>query len=355
VSPKSTSKKIQAIDLFCGAGGLSYGLQKAGIEVLAGIDLDPICRYPFETNINAKFIEKDISLIKGSDLAALYSKGTLRLLAGCAPCQPFSTYCNGRDSSKDLKWGLLKQFARLVGELEPELVTMENVPGVKKHEPFDEFINALHSCGYSVDTKAIYCQHLGIPQNRRRFVLLASRIGEIKFDIVAVEKALNVREAIGHLPPLKAGETHPADPLHKTRGLSPLNLKRIRESRQGGTWLDWPMDLRAACHLREKGASFKNVYSRMSWDKPAPTITTQSFSYGTGRFGHPDQDRAISLREAAILQTFPDDYKFVPKGGRVILQRVGRLIGNAVPPKLGEAIGSAFIKHIKMTFFKKQP
>lgn len=347
---KTTKKKaitIEAIDLFCGAGGLTYGLRQAGIKVKAGIDLDPACRYPYEANNKSKFIEADISKVSAEALAKHYSKGAIRLLAGCAPCQPFSTLANGKKGPNDKKWGLLEEFARLVKELKPELVTMENVPRVTNHPPYKAFIETLTNLGYQVDAQRIRCANYGIPQERRRFVLIASLLGSIKLPNKA-GTLKTVRDAIGHLPPLAAGEASASDPLHKARTLSPLNLQRIQASKPGGSWLDWPESLRAPCHREERGASFQSVYARMVWDAPSPTITTQAHNFGTGRFGHPSQDRAITLREAAIFQSFPDEYKFVDveSGAAASFSTVGRLIGNAVPPRLGEVVGDVFKKHV---------
>lgn len=338
---------IEAIDLFCGAGGLSYGLGQAKIKVVAGIDIDPVCKYPYEKNTRAQFIEADVSTLKGSKLKKLYSKGAIRLLAGCAPCQPFSTLAHTNKNVDEVKWSLLNEFARLVGEIKPELITMENVPRVTRHSPYEEFIKTLEGLGYHVDAKRIRCADLGIPQERRRFVLVASKLGEITFDMPkrGEVEVVTVRKAIEKLLPLEAGETDPNDPLHKARKLSPVNLERIRASSAGGNWTEWPKALRAPCHQRKSGASYKSVYARMEWDKPSPTITTQCHNFGTGRFGHPDQDRAITLREAAILQSFPENYKFVQPGEKAMLTPLGRLIGNAVPPKLGEAVGHCLLSH----------
>ena len=180
-----------------------------------------------------------------------------------------------------------------------------------------------------------------MPQKRKRLVLVASKkysIPELK------EKNLQyktVKHAIGNLPPLAAGESDPNDPLHKAATLSELNIKRIQMSRPGGTWRDWPADLRAACHRRETGLTYPGVYARMTWDEPSPTMTTQCYGFGNGRFGHPVQDRAISLREAAILQSFPKKYKFLPNNEEIQFKEVGRWIGNAVPVKLAKCIGES--------------
>lgn len=337
---------IEAVDLFCGVGGLTCGLRSAGITVRAGYDIDPACAYPYEENNKAKFELKSVAELTGAEIAKWYSPGAIRLLAGCAPCQPFSTLANTVAEKDEAKWGLLGEFARLVRELQPELVTMENVPRVTNHAPYVEFIETLKSLSYDVDAKRVRCADYGIPQERRRFVLIASRLGPIKLRKPLPGEAKTVRDAIGHLPKLASGETDKSDSLHKARSLSPINLQRVRASKPGGTWEDWPVDLRAPCHQAESGASFRSVYARMSWDRPAPTMTTQCFNFGTGRFGHPEQDRAISLREAAILQSFPDDYKFVSPDVPVHFSTVGRMVGNAVPPGLGNVVGETLAEHV---------
>ena len=339
--------RIEAVDLFCGVGGLSYGLKKAGIKVKAGYDIDTQCEFPYESNIKAKFHKKNVEQLDGKVILKHYSKGTIRLLAGCAPCQPFSTLALGRDNSEDAKWSLLEHFARLIEETQPELVSMENVPRVTNHAPFEKFIETLRRNKYHFDWKRVRCADYGIPQERRRFVLVASKLGEIRIPAPTSKRPVTVKEAIGHLPKLKAGETCSQDPLHKARSLTPINLKRIKASTPGGTWLDWPDDLRAPCHQADSGKSFTSVYARMKWNMPSPTITTQCYNFGTGRFGHPEQDRAITLREAAILQSFPDDYQFVSPDTPVTFTAVGRMIGNAVPPALGKLVGNIFKAHLK--------
>lgn len=342
-------KKISAIDLFCGSGGLTHGLIKSGVNVVAGFDIQNSCRYAYETNnYGAKFFNKDVKKITASEINALYPKGHIRLLAGCAPCQPFSKYSQGRDVKNDKKWPLLYEFSRLINEALPELVTMENVPDVTRHKVYLDFVNRLEDLDYKVWAKKIYCPDYGMPQGRNRHVLLASRIGDIEL-VKPTRKPQDyktVREAIGSLPPLQAGEQCKADRLHVSAGLSLLNIKRIKKSKPGGTWHDWPDDLRAKCHRKTTGKGYVSVYARMSWDEPSPTITTQSYGFGNGRFGHPEQNRAISLREAAILQTFPKNYQFVPPNEKVSLVHVGIMIGNAVPVTLGKIIGKSLKKHI---------
>ncbi len=338
---------VAGIDLFCGAGGLTYGLRKASISVVAGIDLDPACEFPFTANNDARFIKADVRDLTGSALEKLYPAGAIRLLAGCAPCRPFSPFRRGADdNARDDEWGLLREFARLVRELRPELVTMENVPDLARKRPFRDFLETLRDLGYHVDSRSVYCPPLGIPQHRRRLVLVASKLGPVKVPTGSLppEEYRTVRDAIAKLPKLAAGERDPRDRLHKARSVNTTNLRRLRASRPGGTWRDWPEDLRAECHRKKTGASYQSVYARMRWNEPAPTITTQAYNFGTGRFGHPDQDRSITLREAAVLQTFPRDYRFVKPRERVFLAPVGRLIGNAVPPRLAFFIGKELVR-----------
>lgn len=341
--------KISAIDLFCGAGGLSHGLMKSKINIIAGFDIDESCRYAYEeNNSGAKFFSKDVSEIKAADILKLYPKGDIKLLAGCAPCQPFSTYSNGRDVKSDEKWPLLYAFSRLIQQVSPELVTMENVPDVTKHKVYKDFVSELKNLGYHVWADNVYCPDYGIPQGRTRHVLLASKFGEIEIinPIRKPENYATVRDVIGHFPRIIAGGQHKSDPLHICAGLSDLNLERIRHSKPGGTWKDWPARLIANCHKKDSGKTYVGVYARMAWDAPSPTMTTQCFGFGNGRFGHPEQDRAISLREAAVLQSFPISYKFLPSTGKIPLARLGKMIGNAVPVSLGLAIGRSLIRHV---------
>lgn len=342
------AKKIRAIDLFCGAGGLTHGLVRGGIDVVAGIDLDPMCRYPFEANNSAQFIQEDVSGLNAKRLRSLFGEAGVTLLAGCAPCQPFSTYSrSGRNPRYNEEWPLVSKFGELVKRAKPDLVTMENVPQVADHSVFGKFLENLS--GYHIWWGVVDCSKVGIPQTRKRLVLLASKIGNSAPSIENIDsKALSVRDAIGKLPPLRAGETDQNDDLHTCSKLSDINLRRIRASRPGGTWRDWDPELLASCHKKSSGATYPSVYGRMEWDKPSPTITTQCFGFGNGRFGHPEQDRAISLREAAMIQTFPRSYRFTPPGTKAAFDKIGRLIGNAVPVKLGEVIAQELRAHVAM-------
>lgn len=339
--------KLQAIDIFCGAGGLSLGMQRAGIEVIAGVDNDPECRFPYETNIHSPFIEKDVIDVSAEALSKLYSPGAIKILAGCAPCQPFSGYAAGHGKAEDKRIELLMTFHDLVRDISPDIVTIENVARLIHRPIWQEFTVGLADLGYSAKWKVVDASRYGVPQYRRRLVLLASRRGEIAVPVGQDGEASSVRDTLQELPAISAGGKSPDDSLHAARVLTPINLERVRMSKPAGTWRDWPEELRAACHVKKQGKTFPSVYGRMAWDSPAPTITTQFYGFGNGRFGHPEQDRALTLREGALLQSFPQDFKFQDPTKKISFRSVGRLIGNAVPPLLGEAIGRSIVEHAK--------
>ncbi|EOJ63487.1 DNA cytosine methyltransferase [Enterococcus faecalis] len=344
---------LKAVDLFCGIGGLTKGITNAGIEVIAGIDIESSCKFAYEQNNEAYFINKDIKEISGNEIKKLYPKDTdVKILMGCAPCQPFSSYSyRYKDNEKTIqKMDLLDYFGQLVVEVKPDIVSMENVPQLRKEKVFANFIKTLEAEGYYVFWKIVYAPEYGVPQNRKRLVLLASKFGEIEL-IEALHNENSyptVRDFIGNLPKLESGETNTLDKMHRSVKLNEKNLRRIKQSKPGGTWKDWDDDLLLACHKKESGKSYSSVYGRMEWDKPSPTITTKFFGYGNGRFGHPEQDRAISYREGALLQTFPSTYKFIEKDlDKISYSQLGIQIGNAVPVKLGEAIGKSIKRHLR--------
>ena len=338
---------VDAVDLFCGGGGLTCGLRQAGIDVRMGVDFDERCEYAYEHNNNAKFLHKSVTDVSANDVGDNFREGRISLLAGCAPCQTFSKYTQ-KATWRDKRWLLLDEFTRLVGETHPQLVTMENVPKLEDQKVFSRFTEALHDLGYHVCHQVVECPKYGLPQLRQRVVLIASIFGEIKVPPPPKDVHVQtVREIIGDLPRLKAGECDPDDRLHFSAALSALNMKRIKASRPGGTWRDWPRRLVAKCHRKDTGKTYGGVYGRMSWDKPAPTMTTQFYGFGNGRFGHPEQDRAISIREGAMFQGFPRDYQFVSEGEHANISLLGKMIGNAVPVQLGRLIGETFITHLK--------
>ena len=340
---------IQGVDLFCGVGGLTNGLESVGIDVRLGIDIDPDCEYPYTANNKATFLLKSIEDVEATEVLEALGGGDFTLLAGCAPCQPFSTYSRPWSGQSDKRWHLLEHFSRLIREVRPHFVTMENVPLLERESIFSDFLATLEHEGYEFSYSFVNCADYGIPQRRKRLVLLASRLGKISLIKPTTPKGhhLTVRRAIGKLPPLEAGERSESDPIHQACKLSPLNLQRIRASRPGGSWQDWDKSLIAKCHQKPSGRSYGSVYGRMVWDEPSPTMTTQFNGFGNGRFGHPEQDRAISLREGAILQSFPGTYEFVPENSPIKNRTIARLIGNAVPVNLGAIIGRSIVCHVK--------
>jgi DNA (cytosine-5)-methyltransferase 1 len=339
--------KIEAIDLFCGIGGLTYGLNRAGVNVLAGLDNDPSCAFSYEKNNGSKYILADISDYNFKEIEKFYNKGSFRVLVGCAPCQPFSSHTyKARNKQSDSRWNLINYFLEAIKILKPDVISMENVRGLTKTDVFHNFVGQIRKMNYIVDYKVIRCQDYGIPQNRCRLVLLASRFGDIRIPEKTNKSGdyVTVGQTIKGLPRIKAGEKSLEDEVHRAKNLSPLNLKRIRHSKPKGTWKDWDESLLPKCYKRKSGQTYTSVYGRMSWDNISPTITTQFFSYGTGRFGHPEQDRALSVREGAMLQTFPVSYEF---RNDISMTSIGRQIGNAVPPRLGYIIGKTIKEHVE--------
>ena len=250
-------------------------------------------------------------------------------------------------------YGLLSVFGLIVEIVDPDFVVMENVYEVRNADVYHDFVQQLNELGYNLnpdDDKRVYCPEWGIPQKRRRWVATASKEGQLDLGTPPCPKNYpTVKDTIDKLPPIEAGETYDNDWLHTSRSLSETNLERIKQSVPGGTWRDWDQDLRLECHKEESGSTFESVYGRMRPDEPAPTMTTQFYNLGSGRFGHydTDQNRAISLREGALIQTFDEDYQFAEEYEDLGITQYGQLIGNAVPPDLGEAIGRRILEFMR--------
>ncbi|MEX0650179.1 MAG: DNA (cytosine-5-)-methyltransferase [Candidatus Andersenbacteria bacterium] len=345
----------KVIDLFCGIGGMTHGFIQSGFDVVAGIDNDQSCSYAFETNNNAAFIHKDIADVSADELNAAFGKTTIRVLIGCAPCQPFSSMNSKKIRYKNnhVKWQPLDEFARLIQKVKPEIVSMENVRDLqytKKYPVFERFLNTLNKCGYHVTFKIVNTARYGIPQKRHRLVLLASRLGSISLipETHPAGKEITVRKAISRLRPIQDGEVDAKDPLHRASKLNDINKKRIIATpHNGGSASDWSKELLPQCYQKESGKSYMaSVYGRMRWDDAAPTMTTHCITLGAGRFGHPEQDRALSLREAALIQTFPRRYKFFTNN-KMSINQIAKHIGNAVPVKLGEVIATSIKQHLQ--------
>ena len=341
-------KNIVAVDLFCGIGGLTHGLVTEGINVVAGYDVDESCRYAFEANNNSRFIKKSVAEIEKGEIDELFHGAGIKLLVGCAPCQPFSAQTL-RKNKKDERWGLLNDFLRIIEFSEPDVVSMENVPNLSKQDIYLNFESSLKRMGYHVSASKVFSPNYGIPQKRKRLVLLASKLGHISIikPMYAREDYKTVEGTIGHLNPLAAGERDASDPLHSCNPLTEINLRRVRNSKEGGSWDDWDDELKLPCHKRLRVKMFKGVYGRMNRKEPAPTLTTYCLKVNSGRFVHYSQDRGLSVREAALIQTFPEYYKHYnqecPRPSNVVLSRQ---IGNAVPVELGRVIAKSIKKHL---------
>ena len=319
-----------AVDLFSGCGGLTTGLRKAGFRVLAGIEMDFSASAVYRLNHpTVHLFKQDISSVSVTALKRelAIQKGELDLLAGCPPCQGFSMVrtLNGKREIIDERNDLIFQFLRLVKGLSPKSVMLENVPGLAEDQRLELFVDELRSMGYSVEFKVLNVADYAVPQRRNRVVLLAGRAGPIPFALPA-RRTVTVRDAIAKLP--AAGES--GDPVHDFPENRSDRIRSLISSipKNGGSRTDLPKHLQLECHKRCNG--FKDVYGRMAWDEVAPTLTTGCFNPSKGRFLHPEADRTITIREAALLQTFPRRYKFPPELGKVTL---ATQIGNALPPE----------------------
>jgi DNA (cytosine-5)-methyltransferase 1 len=342
--------KIGVFDFFSGCGGTSAGLQAAGMEIVLGIDVDPDAGATFRWNFpQAHFLRADLTRLRPGRIKKLVEErrdGPI-LFCGCAPCQPFSKQCPRRNMAKDERVPLLSHFGRFVRYFKPEFVLVENVPGLQDISrdpgPLPKFLNLLTGLGYHFATNTVDCRDYGVPQKRRRLVLLGSRLGNI--DLPAKTHGTDsglaafstVGQWISELPPIEAGEDCPLVLNHRAAMLSPLNLRRINATPPGGTRLDWPKELALACHSRHSGHT--DVYGRLRMDQPASALTTRCISLSNGRFGHPVQNRALSVREAASLQTFSRDFRFFGN-----LNSMARQIGNAVPTLLAKCLAEPFIR-----------
>lgn len=318
---------------------MTKGLIDSGITMLFGIDSNPTCRDTYEINNGIPYKCCDITKIQLDELVNEHPEimnNEELVIVGCAPCQPFSKQRNSSKGHKDEN--LLDYFSDVVCRLMPGFIVVENVPGIQNNDVFNRFVSRLHRNNYNIVYGVLNAKDYGVPQNRKRMVLIASRICTPELPTKTHGSEMlpyrTVRDAIFDFPKIKAGERHGRIPNHVAANLSELNLRRIHETpHDGGSRTAWSSDLTLKCHGAGH-AGHTDVYGRMYWDKVAPTLTSKCFSLSNGRYGHPEQDRAISLREAATLQSFPDTYIFYGKQGDV-----GKQIGNAVPVLLARKIG----------------
>jgi DNA (cytosine-5)-methyltransferase 1 len=319
------------------------------MTILGGLDLDGEAAATYRLNFpEASFIERDICAVEPFEVsdAMTRSPGSRLLLSACAPCQPYTNF-HRKSSTRAEQRTLLLRLLPFIDCLEPDFVFVENVPGLHKvpgASTFNRFVAALRRRDFQVTWKIVDCRGYGVPQRRRRLVLLASALGVLTVPSATHGRAPGLRRPstvndwIGHFPPIADGEAHAEIPNHQAAKLTDLNLRRIRATPLGGGRADWPEALQLDCHRQHRGHS--DVYGRMSWDGAAPVLTTKCTSLSNGRYGHPEQHRPISVREAAALQTFPDDFRFV---GRI--KSATRQVGNAVPVLLAQAVGEAIVTH----------
>jgi DNA (cytosine-5)-methyltransferase 1 len=342
-------KNIKAVDFFCSGGGMTKGMTLAGIRVIAGIDIDPNCKETYEANNKgSKFILADVYELEEKELKkelGLRKNDDNLLLIGCSPCQFWSIIRTDKKKSEQSK-SLLIEFNRFVKYFKPGYVVIENVPGIvsKKDESgLTDFVNNLESKGYKVVFKNVNLNDYGVPQTRKRFTLIASRVTKNSiFPKPSRKKKPTVKDFIGEengFSKVQAGYKDKTWNQHTVAALSTKNLLRLSGTPPNCGDSGWWRTDKELGRLKYRGDSFKDIYSRMSWDKPAPTITTKFFSISNGRFGHPEEDRAISIREGATLQTFPKRYRFVTPS----IGQAGKLIGNAVPPEYAKRIGKAIV------------
>ena len=351
-SEYNSDKKVVAIDLFCGAGGLTRGLRDAGIEVKFGVDVDDNFRRTYEHNNKPSiFYRADIRSLSGLDLSRFLNlqPDNFFILAACAPCQPFSRH--NKNHRYDRRKSLLLEVGRILQEFErkPDALFIENVPAIAKIDNgkiLKNFYKILDGLSYSYESKIINAKDYGVPQTRRRFIMLGIKKSLFSTALNFPDKThgknllpyRTVKETIGHLPSLRAGQQHKHIFNHEAASLSVKNLERLSfVPKNGGSRDSWPERLRLKCHVNHSG--HKDVYGRMRWKSPSPTLTCKCISISNGRFGHPAQLRAISLKEAALLQTFPDNYAFYGMFINMAMQ-----IGNAVPVKLAEVFGRYLVK-----------
>lgn len=349
--------KLGVIDLFSGCGGSATGFEKTGFPVKVAVDIDKSASESFKVNFpDSTVFTEDISYLSGKQLlkAGGFKNGKEVVLIACPPCQGFSNARRNSERLTDPRNKLIYEFLRIVEEIKPFAFVLENVPGLAKGvgKPiFVQILKRLNDLGYQTVYDVVNTADYGVPESRRRLVLIGTNDPKIRLTFPSKTNSdpmisselppwKTVKDAIGDLEPIKAGQKSEKDPLHMSANLSELNLKRLENTpHDGGDRLSWPDDLVLECHKNFVG--HRDVYGRMKWGSPSPTVTGGCAMISKGRYGHPEQNRAISLREAARLQTFPDNFRFVGNFGQIAKQ-----IGNAVPPLLGEVAAKAILKSI---------
>lgn len=345
--------RMTAADLFAGCGGGSIGFQQAGFEIVGAVEIDEDAAAAYAQNVGIRALVRDIREVTGDDLLAGTGLGVgeLTLLFGCPPCQSFTILRRGAEetAADGIRNSLPWQYTRLVEELRPRHIAFENVPGLvdpRWRDRFDELLAKLEQLGYRCKWDVLDAADYGVPQRRRRVVVVGSRLVEpvlpAPTHAASCKDGLpahrTVRDAIGDMLPLEPGEADPQDPLHRARRHSDLAVRRLRAVPEGGGRMNLPPELQLACHKDHPG--HYDIYGRMWWDRVAPTLTSGCTNVTKGRFGHPKQDRAITLREALLLQGFPPGATVTGTNGDTMALQVG----NAVPPPLTAALGRTILK-----------
>lgn len=340
-------REYTAVDLFCGCGGMTEGLREAGFHVVAGIELDNNAAraYKMNHNDNTVLFHKNILDVRTQDIAELLKGEPLHLLAACPPCQGFSSMRrkNKKGAVNDPRNKLIHEFYRFAEELRPVTIMLENVPALSEYADFREVVNKLERIGYAIDYKAVNVARYGVPQRRKRLVLLGSLVGAIRIK-EGSDNVVTIRTTIGDLE----DPNFTNDPLHK---IYPTHTPKIQRQieltpHDGGSRSDLPDEYTLECH-KKAGIGFKDVYGRLRWDTVSATITGGCLNPSKGRFLHPQADRTITAREAAMLQTFPKDYKFptdIPRGALALM------IGNALPPEFCKQQALCIREHLDVIF-----
>lgn len=349
---------MTAIDLFSGGGGLTVGLKRAGFKVVSAVEIEPHAFSTYKANHpDVKALKQDIRTIHGTDLKALSLNNEITLLSGCPPCQGFSSLTS-KNKKEDPRNLLIEHFGRLVEEIQPRAVMMENVPGLAQrgNSLFQKFIEKLQALGYEPEYSVLQVANYGVPQSRRRLVLFAGKGFKIPIPESThsrdgengLKKWRDVESVIkGMEHPLTLTESRSVGGpqvcnWHIVRTLSPENKRRLRNAKPGKGWTKIPKKYRPECH-KDRKAGFSNVYGRMTWDQVAPTMTGGCTTFSKGRFGHPEEDRTISVREAALFQTFPEDYIIDTPH----MDHACNIVGNALPCDFAEILSRQCMKYIQ--------
>lgn len=349
--------ELKAIDFFAGIGGVTRGFLNAGIDVIAGIDIDETCKSTYETNnirpngFCSEFICEDITKINVTSIQKLVSPRDKLVVIGCAPCQPFTKITKNLNS-RTKERGLLQSFAEIILKLKPEYLFLENVQGLnspKNKEVLKDFLDALRP-DYELIPQIVNSINFGIPQSRKRIIMFGKRNSYIEFPKPThgfdgkKKKPLTLYQAIGSLPEINAGEQHPKLKTHVCAKLDVVNIKRLSFQKKPGDIMDkWPSDLQLKSRKLKDYKGHRDVYGRLWWDKPSVTLTTKFVSISNGRFAHPEQNRGLSILEGLLLQSFPKNYKMLSP----FLRQQSKQIGNAVPVKLAEAFAKKITEDFK--------